>query len=79
MPYMPEMEMNKSFSFVEKFYGHLRREGASMEMENGTKCGGRELLETYKYIFNSALDWSGPLNYFRNFMFYRVKPNLSLR
>jgi epoxide hydrolase 4 len=78
MPFLPEMELNKSYSFVEKFYHHLKKEGSTMEMEDGTKCQGKELLETYKYIFNSTLDWTGPLNYFRNFMFYRVKANLSV-
>lgn len=79
MPFMPENELNKNFSFVEKFYRHLEKENCAMEMENGVRCGGKELLETYKYIFNSTLDWTGPLNYFRNFMFHRVKPNLSIR
>jgi epoxide hydrolase 4 len=78
MPFLPENELNKSCSFIEKFYHHLRREGATMEMEDGTRLGGKEQLETYKYIFNSSLDWTGPLNYFRNFMFYRVKANLSV-
>lgn len=79
MPFMPENELSKSFNFVEKFYRHLENEGSAMAMENGARCEGKELLETYKYIFNNALDWTGPLNYFRNFMFYRVKPNLSIR
>lgn len=79
MPFLPENELNKSFSFVEKFYRHLESDRSSMKLENGSRCGGKQLLETYKYIFNSSLDWTGPLNYFRNFMFYRVKANLSIR
>ena len=79
MPFMPENELNKNFKFVEKFYLHLNNEGSAMEMDNGARCEGKELLATYKYIFNSSRDWTGPLNYFRNFMFYRVKPNLSIR
>lgn len=79
MPFLPENELNKSFEFIEKFYSHLDKEGAAMALENGGKCERKELLETYKYIFNSKLDWTGPLNYFRNFMFYRVKPNNSIR
>lgn len=76
MPFLPENELNKSVSFIKKFYRHLESERA---MDDGSKCDGKELLETYKYIFNSSLDWTGPLNYVRNFMFYRVKPNLSIR
>lgn len=79
MPFIPENELNKSITFLEKFYEHLKNGASSMEMENGAVCGGRQLIDTYKYIFNSPEDWTGPLNYFRNFMFYRVKANLSVR
>jgi epoxide hydrolase 4 len=78
MPFLPERELNKSCNFIENVYQHLKREGATMEMEDGTRLEGKELLETYKYIFNSNMDWTGPLNYFRNFMFYRVKATLSV-
>lgn len=81
MPFIPENELKNSLDFVKKFYGHLESASMSMEMEmeNGDKCEGKELIETYKYIFNSREDWTGPLNYFRNFMFYQAKPNSMLR
>jgi epoxide hydrolase 4 len=79
MPFMPERELNNSGSFIEMFYKHLNDENATMFMENGERCEGKELLKTYKYIFNSPVDWTGPLNYFRNLLFYRVKPNISVR
>lgn len=79
MPFMPENELSKSVSFVEKFYEHLKSGASSMELEDGAWCGGKELIDTYKYIFNSPIDFTGPLNYFRNFLFYRVKNNLSVR
>lgn len=79
MPFMPEKELHKSVKFVEKFYEHLKNNASFMEMENGETAGSKELIQTYKYIFNRPLDWTGPLNYFRNFMFYRVKANLNLR
>lgn len=77
MPFLPENEMNENVSFIEKFYSHL--EEAAMWLENGEKVDGKAMVDTYKYIFNNPVDWTGPLNYFRNFMFYRVKPNLSIR
>lgn len=79
MPLLPERELNKNHDFIQKFYGHLSSELSVMALENGERIGEKRLLETYKYIFNSKLDWTGPLNYFRNFMFYRVKPNCNVR
>lgn len=76
---MPERELHNSENFIEKFYKHLNDETAAMLLVNGEKCEGKELLETYKYIFNSPIDWTGPLNYFRNLLFYRVKANISIR
>lgn len=78
-PFLPENELSKNVKFIEKFSQHLEGEATSMELENGEKCKGKELVDTYKYIFNSPIDFTGPLNYFRNFMFYRVKANLNLR
>lgn len=79
MPFLPERELNRTGEFIDPFYAHLSREGCAMELENGQRCAGKDLIATYKYIFNSSLDWNGPLNYFRNFIFYRVKPNNSIR
>lgn len=79
MPFLPENELNNNVNFIEKFYRHLSSESLVMILEDGETCGKKELLETYKYLFNSRLDWTGPLNYFRNFLFYRVKANLTIR
>lgn len=37
------------------------------------------LLETYEYIFGRTTDWAGALNYFRNFLFYRIPQSHVLR
>ncbi|CRK91588.1 CLUMA_CG005242, isoform A [Clunio marinus] len=78
-PLLPENELKKNVRFIEKFYGHLKKESSIMEFENGEKVKGLEQIETYKYIFNSSLDWTGPLNYFRNLMFYRVKSGVNVK
>lgn len=78
MPFIPEREVNRNENFFDNFYKHLNEESSSMVMENGERCEGTDLIGTYKYIFNSPIDWTGPLNYFRNLFFYRVKANVSV-
>lgn len=46
---------------------------------NHEKIKRENLLETYEYIFGRSSDWSGALNYFRNFMFYRIHSSRSLK
>lgn len=53
-------------------------------MSNGISHGGENfkrdnLLETYEYIFSRTSDWTGAINYFRNFLFYRVSPSYTVR
>lgn len=77
---MPEHNLNlNSETFFEKFYKHLKIDSAVALTENGKKNEGYQLLSTYKYIYKTATDWTGPLNYFRNLPFYRVKKNCSVR
>lgn len=73
-PFLPEIELNDtSESFIRKFYGHLETV-VNYEADNNA-----QVLEAYRYIFSGCSDWTGPLNYYRNFMFYRVKSNLTVR
>ncbi|CAO1421867.1 unnamed protein product [Diamesa hyperborea] len=73
-PFLPEIELNDtSESFIRKFYGHLETV-VNYEGDNNA-----QVLEAYRYIFSGCSDWTGPLNYYRNFMFYRVKSNLTVR
>lgn len=37
------------------------------------------ILDAYKYVFSRKSDWSGPLNYYRNLPFYRIKPGEMVR
>ncbi|XP_055383635.1 epoxide hydrolase 4-like [Condylostylus longicornis] len=37
------------------------------------------LKDCYKYIFSRRNDWTGPLNYYRSFPFYRIKENCIIK
>jgi hypothetical protein len=79
MPFLPERDLNfKNEAFFDRFYKHLKMDSSAMLLKNGKKCDGSELLATYKYIFKNPIDWTGPLSYFRNLLFYRVKANNSV-
>lgn len=54
--FIPERDLNMKENYFEKFYRHLNRDNASMLLENRERCGGAELMLTYKYIFNSPID-----------------------
>jgi epoxide hydrolase 4 len=75
MPIYPEYELSNQQNFIAKFHPIQRQ-----IIEPGAlNFSSQDIRNTYKYIFNSAKDWRGPLNYFRNFMFYRVDPGLFVR
>lgn len=37
------------------------------------------MTHAYKYVFNRTIDWTGPLNYYRNFPFYNIREGETLR
>lgn len=72
LPYLPEMEMkHKAERMLKKCYPHILKEKMYMTGSNGSVINN--LMEAYKYIFSQTDDWRGPLNYYRNFLFFRVK------
>lgn len=73
---LPERELNKNQSFIRETYSHLMDE-MSNEISHGFKR--QNLIETYEYIFSRTADWTGALNYFRNFLFYRISPSFCVR
>lgn len=80
MPFLPEYNLNsKSKTFFERFYKNPKMFTETVTTKKERKTQENELLLTYKYIFKNSVDWTGPLNYFRNFLFYRVKSNVNVR
>lgn len=63
--------------FLGKSMPHIRkdvkygRNGYANSDDNVTMI---QKWDAYKYVFSQKSDWIGPLNYYRNFPFYRVKP-----
>lgn len=65
-----EMKYNAE-RMLKKCYPHILKEKMYMTGSNGSVINN--LMEAYKYIFSHSDDWRGPLNYYRNFLFFRVK------
>lgn len=59
--------MRCDLQILERCYAHLMS-GDSKE---------KNLLEAYKYVFSRSSDWAGPLNYFRNLPYYRIRDDVS--
>lgn len=68
------MELKRTSEiFLSKFYPHLANKGTfDVVKDNGLPIS-HDAIDAYKYIFKRKKDWSGPLNYYRNFPFYRVR------
>ncbi|KAL1454913.1 hypothetical protein WDU94_009042 [Cyamophila willieti] len=62
LPHLPEQHA-LDFNIVNKCYQHL---SSNDKYKNA-------YLEAYKYTFSRKEDWTGPLNYFRNLPFNRLK------
>lgn len=78
LPYLPEMEMKYNAErTLKKCYPHILKEKMYMTGTNGSVINN--LMEAYKYIFSQTDDWRGPLNYYRNFVFFRVKEGETLQ
>lgn len=81
LPYLPERCLSRQDSqFLDKSMPHIQMDGKSSR--NGI-VNGDDLIATqrnaYKYVFSQRNDWTGPLNYYRNFPFYRVKAGETIR
>ncbi|XP_053695166.1 epoxide hydrolase 4-like isoform X1 [Sabethes cyaneus] len=78
LPYLPEMEMKHNAErMLKKCYPHIAKEKMCMTETNGTVINN--MMEAYKYMFSQTDDWRGPLHYYRNFCFYRVKEGETLQ
>lgn len=78
-PAIPENEFDSTINFIPKFFPHLEKPGYSeFTDEQGNAITNIDLLDCYKYIFSRKKDWTGPLNYYRNFYFYRIKAELKV-
>ncbi|XP_058058867.1 epoxide hydrolase 4-like [Anopheles bellator] len=72
LPMLPEMELKHSADRVlRRCYPHVAKEKMYQTGANGTVTNN--VMEAYKYSYSQTDDWRGPLNYYRNFLFYRVR------
>uniref|UniRef100_A0A182R8C5 AB hydrolase-1 domain-containing protein n=1 Tax=Anopheles funestus TaxID=62324 RepID=A0A182R8C5_ANOFN len=72
LPMLPEMELKHTADKVlRRCHSHVTKEKLYLSGTNGTLTNN--LMEAYLYSFCQTDDWRGPLNYFRNFLFYRVR------
>lgn len=83
LPYLPEVEMTRSDStFIDRALPHLRTEASTKTMYSINDATIQQIpnkLDAYKYVFSRKSDWSGPLNYYRNLPFYKVRPGQMVR
>uniref|UniRef100_A0AAG5CXN6 AB hydrolase-1 domain-containing protein n=1 Tax=Anopheles atroparvus TaxID=41427 RepID=A0AAG5CXN6_ANOAO len=72
LPMLPEMELKHTADKVlRRCYPHVAKEKLYLSGTNGSMSNN--LMEAYQYSFCQTDDWRGPLNYFRNFLFYRIR------
>lgn len=74
---MPENKFSNS-EFLEKCLPHIYN-GRSNKHSYKDVTVDRCLTHAYKYVFNRSLDWTGPLNYYRNFPFYKIREGETIR
>lgn len=83
VPYLPEKLMAQNdAAFLEKAMPHIRKD--NKYIRNGHVNGDdrpyiTDKWEAYKYVYSQHSDWTGPLNYYRNFPFYRIKAGEMIR
>lgn len=56
---------------------HLEKNLNHLKIQNRQKES--TIIDAYKYVFMRKNDWTGPLNYYRNLPFYRIKDGEILR
>lgn len=76
LPLLPENKF-ASNDFLEKCLPHVFCVGRSNK--HSKDIADRCLTHAYKYVFNRTSDWTGPLNYYRNFPFYKIREGESIR
>lgn len=83
LPYLPEAEMTRNDSnFIESALSHLNKDPIPKSIlyaSNDNICCIPNKMDAYKYVFSRKSDWSGPLNYYRNLPFYKVKAGEMVR
>lgn len=83
LPYLPEIEMTRADSnFIDRMLPHLRDDSSPKSIYHSTDSTIQRIpnkLDAYKYVFSRKSDWSGPLNYYRNLPFYKVRPGETIR
>lgn len=76
LPFLPEIELSDQDStFIDKHYAFMDKRlsvRASVEKKNGKKINDI-VMDAYRYVFSRKNDWTGPLNYYRNLPFYRIR------
>lgn len=82
LPYLPEAEMARNDStFVETAMAHLSDalpKSIRYSAGDNVSCIPN-MMDAYKYVFSRKSDWCGPLNYYRNLPFYRIKAGEMVR
>ncbi|GAB0097161.1 epoxide hydrolase 4 [Sergentomyia squamirostris] len=79
LPILPEMEhMRPGGNFLERNFTHMNNSRSKSKYNklqplNGSTNESGHILDAYRYIFSRNEDWSGPLNYYRNLPFYRIR------
>ncbi|KAG4065022.1 hypothetical protein HA402_004145 [Bradysia odoriphaga] len=76
IPVLPENQFSDS-DFLEKCLPHVYSVGRTKK--HSKDMVDRCLTNAYKYVFNRTVDWTGPLNYYRNFPFYKIREGETLR
>lgn len=76
LPVLPESQFSSS-DFLEKCLPHVYSVGRSKKHSKDMvdPC----LTHAYKYVFNRMVDWTGPLNYYRNLPFYQIRAGETVR
>uniref|UniRef100_A0A7G3AYE4 Putative soluble epoxide hydrolase n=1 Tax=Lutzomyia longipalpis TaxID=7200 RepID=A0A7G3AYE4_LUTLO len=84
LPYLPEVEhVRPDSNFLERNFTHVDNTRAkskynNLQPLNGSSNEKGHILDAYRYIFSRHEDWNGPLNYYRNLPFYRIREGSSL-
>lgn len=83
IPYLPEIELTRNDSqFIEKTLSHVQNDIKTTPIYGLNDTPIEQIankLDAYKYVFSRKSDWTGPLNYYRNFPFYRIKAGETVR
>lgn len=80
LPFIPEIAYTKKDSeYLEKSLEFVSKGSFNRDSMKGSLQNSSNIFDAYKYAFSRKSDWTGPLNYYRNFPFYRIKDSLMIR